>query len=397
VEAIDSPHLLDATMFWSRDGVGGVRQVLQAKRDALRAKGWRHTLMAPAASGPDTVDCGGAPIPFSGGYRFVFDRRHAARLIEKTEPDVIEAADPYTLGWAVLDAAHALHVPTVAFCHSNLPQMAPRWLAGSDGRLTRRGRWAERQAGRYLADLYGRYDLVLAPNRELTRSLHSLGVRQAQLQPLGVDCSVFTPRADDPAWRDALMQRLGLPPATKLIVYAGRFAPEKNLDLPARAVALLGPGHALLAVGRGPRPPHGPAVHLLEPPAHRSHVARLLASADVFVHAGEQETFGLAALEAMACGTPVVASGRGGLGELVQGAGITLRSRRAADWAEAIREALQQAGTARTRDALARARSLDWPLVLDGWERQYLRLLQPHRRPEAQGAASSSEPLPHHA
>ena len=395
--AAPGPHLLDATMFWSRDGVGGVRQVLQTKRAALHERGWRHTLMAPAVSGPGMLDCGGLPIPFSGGYRFVVRRGHAARLIEQAEPDLIEAADPYTLGWAVLDAARALQVPAVAFCHSNLPQMAQRWLGGPEGRHTRRGLWAERLAGRYLADLYGRFDLVLAPNRELTQTLQSLGVVQARQQPLGVDCQVFTPRADDPAWRHALEQRLGLPPGTKLIVYAGRFAPEKNLDLLARAVAMLGPGHVLLAIGRGPSPPRGPAVHLLEPPAQRAHISRLLASGDVFAHAGDQETFGLAALEAMACGTPVVASARGGLGELVQGLGITLRSRRAADWAEAIREALDHAGSSHTREALSRARSLDWPLVMDGWVRHYQRLLQPGRQPEGDTAAASRQPLPHHA
>jgi alpha-1,6-mannosyltransferase len=384
-------------MFWSRDGVGGVRQVLQTKRAALHERGWRHTLMAPAASGHGTLDCGGLPIPFSGGYRFVVGRRHAARLIEQAEPDLIEAADPYTLGWAVLDAARSLQVPAVAFCHSNLPRMAQRWLAGPDGRQSRRGRWAERQAGRYLAHLYGHFDLVLAPNRELTQTLQTLGVMQARLQPLGVDCSVFTPVADDPAWRHALEQRLGLAAGTKLIVYAGRFAPEKNLDLLARAVALLGPGHALLAIGRGPSPPRGPAVHLLEPPAQRAHIARLLASSDVFAHAGDQETFGLAALEAMACGTPVVASARGGLGELVHGVGITLTSRRAADWAEGLREALEQTDSARTREALARARSLNWPLVMDGWVRHYQRLLQPGRQPDSETAASTRQPLPHHA
>lgn len=384
-------------MFWSRDGVGGVRQVLQTKQAALREKGWRHTLMAPAVRGPGMLDCGGLPIPFSGGYRFVLGRRRAARLIEHAEPDLIEAADPYTLGWAVLDAARALQIPAVAFCHSNLPKMAQRWLAGPGGPTTRRALWAERQAGRYLANLYGRYDLVLAPNRELTQTLQALGVVQARTQPLGVDCSTFAPSADDPAWRHALERRLGLPAGTRLIVYAGRFAPEKNLDLLARAVALLGPGHVLLAVGRGPRPPHGPAVRLLEPPAQRSHVARLLASSDVFAHAGDQETFGLAALEAMACGTPVVASARGGLGELVQGAGITLRSRRAADWAEALREALDHAATTRTRDALTLARSLDWPLVLDGWIHQYERLLRPGRQPDMESRMASPGPTLHHA
>jgi alpha-1,6-mannosyltransferase len=51
---------------------------------------------------------------------------------------------------------------------------------------------------------------------------------------------------------------------------------------------------------------------------HRVEVARLLASADVALAPGPHETFGLAALEALACGTPVVASRSSALAEIVQ-------------------------------------------------------------------------------
>jgi alpha-1,6-mannosyltransferase len=385
-------------MFWSSHGVGGVRRVITAKHSALVARGWRHTLLAPGVQGTGMVDCGGWPIPFSGGYRFVLNRPRAAQLIERAEPDLIEAADPYTLAWAARDAARSLDVPVVAFCHSNLAAMAARWLGGPRGGESPSGRWAERRARQYLAQLYGEFDLVLAPSRALTHWLHAIDLPQAQYQPLGVDTAVFTPAADDPPWRHALEQSLGLAAGTRLIVYAGRFAAEKNLGLLARAVDRLGPGHALLAVGHGPRPPRGRLVHVLPPPNQRAHLARLIASSDVFAHAGDQETFGLAALEAMACGTPVVASAAGGLGELVQGAGITLSSRRPEDWAEAIRSGLDHTDTARQRAALERARSLDWQIVLDTLERRYRRLLQPGRRPGDEPASTSAPgPYPHHA
>jgi alpha-1,6-mannosyltransferase len=390
------PHLLDATMFWSGAGVGGVRRVITTKRAALLSRGWRHTLLAPGARAPGQVDCGGWPIPFSGGYRFVVKRAHAAQLIEQAEPDIVEAADPYTLAWAVLDAARVLQVPSVAFCHSNLAAMAAHWLGGHRGRHRPLGRWAERRARHYLNRLYGEFDVVLAPNQGLTRWLQELGLPQATYQPLGVDTRTFNPAADDPGWRHALEQRLGLEHGTRLIVYAGRFAAEKNLGLLARAVERLGPGHAFVAVGQGPRPPRGRQVHLLPPPRHGAHVARLLASADLFAHAGDQETFGLAALEAMACGTPVVASAAAGLGELVHGVGITVRSRRPEDWADAMRESLQHTDTTRQRAALERARSLDWQMVLDALERRYRRLLQPGRRAGGEPASSSDASI-HHA
>ena len=120
-------------------------------------------------------------------------------------------------------------------------------------------------------------------------------------------------------------------------MFAGRFAPEKHLDVLAAAVDRLGAPYTLLAIGAGPRPPSGARVRVLPFIAGTAELAQALASADAFVHAGDQETFGLSLLEAMACATPVVARRAGGLAELVDDSvGIGVDANDPALWAEAI-------------------------------------------------------------
>ena len=372
------PHLLDASMFWV--STGGVHRVLATKHQRLVEQGWRHSVLAPGATGPGHIDCGGLRLPRSGGYSLVLNRGHVQRLIEAAQPDIVEAADPYTPAWAVLSATGRLHVPAVAFCHSDLPAITARLIGGPAGATTRRGRWAARRARNYLADLYARFDLVMAPSAGLTQRLQQAGVQQAVHQPLGVDCSVFNPSANDPAWRYQLCQQLGLAPRTRLLVYSGRFAPEKNLQLLADAVDLLGPGHLLLAVGSGPRPPQGRRVFLLPPESDSAKLARMLASCDACVHAGDLETFGLSVLEAMACGTPVVVSAAGGLGELAQGTGLRVEGHRPAEWADAMHSSLRGGATRQTFMALEKAREHDWSWIIEQLTRRYARLLHGYGR-----------------
>jgi alpha-1,6-mannosyltransferase len=255
-----------------------------------------------------------------------------------------------------------------------------RLIGGSDGASTARGRWAERNARAYLADLYARFDLVRAPSRSRTRQLHDWGVWQAVRQPLGVDCSVFSPRAYDASWRARLEQQLGLAHGVRLFVYVGSFGADKNLAMLADAVQRLGPAHALLAVGSGPCPPVGAHVRLLPAQDDPQSLARLLASCDVFVHAGDHETFGLSALEAMACGTPLVVSHAGGHSELVEGAALTVSSRSAEQWAEAMAATLADPHSSLSWTALERARAYDWPQIvvqLAGRYRQAIRAVRP--------------------
>lgn len=365
------PHLVDLSMFWG--ATGGVRRVLMAKHERLRALGWRHTIVAPGASGPGIIDCGGLPLPHSGGYRVVLGRARARRQLEFIAPDLIESADPYTLAWAALDTAQRLQVPAVAFCHSDLPALAAR-LAGGP-RPNRLGRAAERAARRYLVGLYRQFDLVLAPSRGMAERLLAWGVPRVGMQPLGVDCSVFTPTARDEAWRAALCEQHGLAASTRLLVYTGRFAAEKNLPLLADAVRILGPGHVLLAVGSGPLPPSGPQVLALPPVHDPRRLARIVASCDAYVHAGDQETFGLGVLEAMACGTPVVVAAAGGLAELARDAGLLVPRPLARLWAEAMAASLSSQHAGLRRAALARAQAQDWPSVLQQLTQRYAALI----------------------
>ena len=369
-------HLVDTTMFWSAHG-GGVRRYLMAKRAQLLREGhWRHTLVAPGARGDGMVDCGGVPLPFSGGYRVPWRRAAAARLIASQRPDVIEAGDPYRLAWAAIDAARWCGVPAVLFFHSDVATLAAHTIARRPLLGARRSQAlahrAEQRINRYLSRLCDRFDVVLAPSRAMQHRLQVLGVTHVQVQPLGVDTRVFSPHARDERWRGSL----GLPADARLLLYAGRFAPEKNLPQLVEAVQRLGPRYHLLALGAGPQPPAGEQVHVLDFEAAPARVAQAMASVDAFVHAGDQETGGLAVLEAMACGTPVVVRDAGGLSETVaDGCGLAVDSSRPHDWAEAIAEVFVS-NRASVHAALARARSHDWTLVLPSFDRACIAALQ---------------------
>jgi alpha-1,6-mannosyltransferase len=337
------------------------------------------------------VDCGGLPIPGSGGYRFPFARQHAATLLRHLQPDVVEAGDPYRLAWSVRDAARWLDVPAVAFCHSDVGTLAATAFGGR-GRLARAAR---RLARAYLRRTYDGFDLVLAPSRHVGRMLRELGLERVLWQRLGVDTTLFHPSRRDPHWR----RSLGLPADARLLLYVGRFAPEKHLQVLADAVARLGPGYRLLCVGAGPCPPRGAQVRLLPYCAEPAELARIIASVDGVVHAGDQETFGLSVLEAMACGTPVAVRGAAGLGEQVaSGAGIGVSTNEPAAWADGIEALFDGERATRIRIALAQAARHDWNAVLPQLLRRYRRLMSSTTRSGEPHRAAQHEPwrqVPH--
>jgi alpha-1,6-mannosyltransferase len=374
-----APHLVDATMFWSANS-GGVRRYLQAKHGWLtRHTGWKHTIAAPVADQPDMVELPAVTLPGSGGYKLPVKRRALASALQSLEPDLIEAGDPYRLAWAALDAAHARHIPAVACCHSNLELLAasfvgPR-LAGT----------AMRAARRYVRRVYRHFDLVLAPSEIMKLHLLDAGVDRVVCQPLGVDTQTFHPARSSPMWRN----QLGLPPATRLLVYAGRFAPEKNLHVLAQAVQRMGAPYMLLAIGAGPTPPSGERVIVRPFETDPMLLARTIASSDVFVHAGDQETFGLSVLEAMACGTPVVARAAEGLTELVDDSvGAAVADGKPESFASAISTLFLHDRGGPSRRARERAEAYDWNQMLPLLLMRYRQLLRGGPRPRDTGAES---------
>ena len=359
-------------MFWSPTG-GGVRRYVQTKHEWLAARpGIRHTIAVPqvAGSAADSATLPSIALPASGGYRLPLDRAAIARVLVSLRPDLVEVGDPYRVAWGALDAARTLGIPAVAYCHSNLEALAR--LAG--GALL--GPASARLARRYMRHLYSNFDLVLAPSRAMAGHLETAGVARVAVQPLGVDTTAFHPDRANASWRTGL----GLGDSARLLVYAGRFAAEKHLDVLSAAVARLGAPYHLVAVGAGPRPPRGDRVHVLPFVAGAAGLAEVLASADLFVHAGDQETFGLSVLEAFACGTPAVVRGADGLAELVDaGTGIAVDDGSANAFAAAIAMMFDRDPRSFAAAARARAEASDWQHVLPSLLERYRGLIESRR------------------
>ena len=177
------------------------------------------------------------------------------------------------------------------------------------------------------------------------------------------------PRPPGPRLRRELADGAGV-----LLVHCGRLSrekhPQRSIDTVAALhaagmrvrLAIAGDGPMRRTLERGAR--HLP-VTFLRFLGHRRDVARLLASADVALAPGPHETFGLAALEALACGTPVVASRSSALAEIVEPGCARAVTDDPASFARAVRHLSHGDPLHRRRAARARAEQFDWPSAVD--------------------------------
>lgn len=358
-------HLVDSTMMYAPRS-GGVKRYLHAKRDWLRKRrpDIAHTIVAPGPrtqmAEPGSVTVAAARLPFGDGYRMPASIAKWTAMIGLLAPDVIEAGDVFVPGLAAIEAGQTLGRPVVGFCHTDVAALAALHL----------GEWARAPARRQWAETFARFDRVVAPSRHMADRLAEAGIDQVAIQRLGVDLDLFHPaRADRPA----LLRRLGLPNRTRLLVFAGRPAREKNIDAMICAVERLGDPYRLLLVGAGRESRDTRGVVCLDYESDPQALAGLIASADAFLHANENEPFGLAALEAMAAGTPVVGPCRGGVGELIDGSvGQCAEGVEPGDLAEAIEALFARDLAALSAAARRRAETRHgWDTTFQGLTRLY--------------------------
>ncbi|KJH78128.1 glycosyltransferase family 4 protein [Pseudomonas sp. ES3-33] len=299
-------HIADITMFYA-PASGGVRTYLDAKHRRLGIKpGIRHSLLIPGAhlGEQDGVYTVPAPaLPFGKGYRFPVRLAPWRNVLQDLQPDLIEVGDPYLTAWAALDARRQLDVPVIGFYHSDLPLLCSN----------RMGNWVTPNVEAYVRKLYGNFDRVLAPSQVMADKLIGLGVQNVYVQPLGVDLQTFHPGARD----TGLRAELGIAEDSRLLIFAGRGSKEKNLPVLLDCMKRLGPRFHLLLVGSSMPTLVPDNVTVIDEFCPAPHVARLMASSDALLHAGDQETFGLVILEAMASGIPVIAVAAGAFQEVV--------------------------------------------------------------------------------
>ena len=323
------PRLIDTTMQYAPVS-GGVKRYLHAKRawlDQHRPE-IKHTLVVPGprsgAQGEGVVSVAAARLPLCAGYRWPMNTDKWATWLASLKPSIIEAGDPYGPGTAAIEAGQTIGCPVLGFCHSDPAALAAlHW-----------GEWARKPVERRWSQIFSRFDHVVAPSRYIAGRLAEAGITKVTHRPLGVDVDTFRPERAD---RDAVRRQLGVAPGERLLVFAGRAAKEKNVDVMIEAVQALGHPYRLLLIGAGEGLAEEDRVINLPFQRDPREVARLIASCDAFVHANDKEPFGLIVLEAMACGVPVVGVNAGGVAETVdETVGQLATAAEAAPYAAAI-------------------------------------------------------------
>lgn len=326
----------DLTQSWSDVG-GGVRTYLRHKRQHILDKTpHRHLMIVPGRRDAVEAECDGRAItatiasprvPGSPHYRLLLRNHAVGAVLEAHRPDLIECQDAYNLPWAAirhgrrqlgtaLVAAYCTDFPTVY-----VDRPFSKWLGRPIGAA------ASRICYSYCGHLYRRFDAVYAMSENGGASrLRDLGVSKVEVVPLGVEVGQFSPSKRS----ERLRRRLGIAPEKPLLIYVGRLDSEKRpqvvIDAFRRLPASL--DAALLLLGDGPLRDElrGLERQRIFAPGYcrdRDELAAWLASADLYVSAMADETFGVSVIEAQASGLPVVGVAAGAMVDRVpQGLGL---------------------------------------------------------------------------
>lgn len=394
---------------------GGVRTFYHALLTAAERLGRRMHLVVP---GDRThTECAGsfgrihhvaaAPAPWiDTRYRLLRPAAYLTRsspigqLLRGIRPDIVEVCDKHSLvpmarllrwGWHAGEAR-----PTV------IGASAERFDDAVRTHVTA-ARVGARLAKRYIRSVYvPTFDALVANSPYTAAELADGGsTRPVHICSPGVANELFAGAAPDAGLREQLLTHAGGTRDSLLMLYAGRLAREKHLDVLIDALDVLRrDGHArdarLVLVGDGPDRDRlvaraaaavGSGLLVVDHVHSPRALATYLATADVFVHPNPHEPFGIGPLEAMATGTPVVVSDRGGVRSYANHDNAWLSAPEPAALAAAIRRAA--AGPDRVRLAAARrtAAAFDWPVVA---ERYFARLDDAHRhRLQAEAAEGS--------
>ena len=346
---------------------GGLRTSLRELGAGYLAAGHEPVLIIPGERDGDeqtpqgrVITLSGPRLPFTGGYRVMLGQRRVAALLGELRPDTLEVSDRTTLRWTGR-WARKHGVPAVMISHESLTALLRLAVPGLD--LPSLSRWGPALA---LVDAVNRrtargYQRVICTTAWAAAEFDRIDVANLVRAPLGVDLATFA--APDTPVRDAYAA-----PGETLLVHCGRLSPEKKPQRSLNTLATLranGVPARLVVAGDGPlrgrlerrAARQGLPVTFAGFLPDRADLAALLASADVAIAPGPAETFGLAGLEALACGTPVVVSAESALPEVVGEAGASVPGE---DLAAGVMAVLRRPEAARRAAARARAERFGW-------------------------------------
>jgi alpha-1,6-mannosyltransferase len=362
---------------------GGLRVALDETGHGFRQSGHERVLIVPGRTGSveqtpsgQRITVRGLSLPGLGDYRILTGRRRVRRLLDARPPDLLEVSDKTSLLW-LARWSRRRGVPLVLFSHERLDAIlysrVPRWFPLRAAADTVNRRFAR------LADQ------VIVTSAFSSDEFERIGALNVRRIPLGVDLDTFRPAPSDvprsaTAGRPAGDRPVRLVTVTRL---SREKRPERTIEC-LRALRERGTAAELVVIGDGPdrerlmRRSRGLPVTFLGHVTDRTAVAGLVASADVALFPSPVETFGLATLEALACGTPVVVPADGAARELLGGPGSgVVCDGTPGGLAEAVRGLLTVPECRRRAEARAAAERYPWTETVAALLRGYESIASP--------------------
>jgi glycosyltransferase involved in cell wall biosynthesis len=292
----------------------------------------------------------------------------------RKETDVVLVCAFRVLGW----------VGAIFRIFSGLPVVLRAEACGEwSGAFLTANQTAEKPSAPLRGLLFVRNRLLLRCDRFLSISgvireeYLSGGIPEAKILGItnGIDLGPFQP-VRDAGEKAALRRRLGLPEQGRIWCYAGKLIQGKGLDFLIGVFAGLAVDHPdllLLLIGSGEGQFLSREKELQEQVAalglggrvrftgYTREVEAYLRASDGMVFPSEAESLGLAPVEAMACGLPVLVSDVGGLKDVVEDgvSGLRLPVRDEAAWDRAWRKLLGDPGLARSLGRAGRERAVE--------------------------------------
>lgn len=379
---------------------GGIRTFYQALLEAagryrrllrLVVPGLTNSVEEVGAFGRIYTIAAPRSLLFDSRYRLLLPHLYAlpyrSRLhdiLRHEQPDLIEVCDKYTLcflpsilrrGWI---PGVTPPVVVALSCERMDDNVAAFVSPGSFG-----NRWA----AWYMRRIYApRFDGHISNSeytaQELWDALGPSPEVPIHVCPMGVETKSLGPDRRTASARRSLLgllpQAMRIAESARLLLYVGRISPEKNpqllLDMMEELAGDAGSKHHLLIAGSGPRQEwlaeasekRVPGrVHLLGQIADRSHLAKIYANCDALIHPNPREPFGIAPLEAMASGLPVVAPRFGGVLSYANKDNSWLAEPSGKSFADAVRQVFEQEDARRVKvdAALRTAEEFSWSRV----------------------------------
>jgi alpha-1,6-mannosyltransferase len=354
---------------------GGLKTAMRELSNEYAQRGHEILLVVPGAKNDylrvgniRTITVAAPRIPFSGGYRIILNTRAVMGILKDFEPDVLEVSDRTTL-LRVARWARRREIPTVFFAHERVDGVVRafgNFIPYKDFLIRRWNSFTSKSVDRIVATT----NFAAGEFIELGMEINNSHSSKLVSIPLGVDLEAF-----DPSNRFSTSESVTNLP-DQFIFACTRLSKEKDpffLIEIARSLSNLGLDIPLIIAGSGPLEKkmarvideENLNVVLLGFVADKEFLGKLMSRATCFLAVGPIETFGLAALESLASGTPVICRSEAAISEIICRNSGSAISRNTQLWCERILDfAYIDRETLRSH-ARARAEVFSWERSAD--------------------------------